>query len=131
MNLLMNYINRFGRNSKREVSASGTDAIWPADLVDMQSFSRSNKGFKYILMVIDVFSKYGWAIPSKTKTGLEVMKAFHLWKTQKSPQILWTDKGKEFYNKPMKKLLEKNNVRLYSTENEKKIQYCGEMELYN
>ena len=61
---------------KRRVFASGTDAMWTADLVDMQSFSRSNKGFKYILMIIDVFSKYGWAIPLKKKTGPEVMKAF-------------------------------------------------------
>ena len=72
-------------------------------------------------MIIDVFSKYGWAIPLKTKTGPEVMKAFQsLWKTQKPPQKLWTDKGKEFYNKSMKDLLEKNYVQLYSTENEEK-----------
>ena len=47
-------------------------AIWTADLGDMQSFSRSNKGFKYILMIIDVFSKCEWAIPLETKTGPEV-----------------------------------------------------------
>ena len=106
---------------KRRVLASGTDAIWTADLVDMQSFSRSNKGFKYILMIIDVFSKYGWAIPLKTKTGPEVTKAFQsLWKTRKPPQQLCTDKGTEFYNKSIKDLLEKNNVQLYSTENEEK-----------
>ena len=135
MNLLMNDTNRFGRNSKREVSASGTDAIWTADLVDMQSFSRSNKGFKYIEvcvcvrvcvlspcpMIIDVFSKYEWAIPLKTKIGPEVMKAFQsLWKTQIPPQKIWTYKGKELYNKSMKELLEKNNVQLYSTEYEEK-----------
>ena len=107
--------------AKRRVFASGVDAIWTADLVDMQSFSRYNKGYKYILMIIDVFSKYGWAIPLKTKTGLEVTKAFqHLWQSQTPPQKLWTDKGKEFYNRPMKELLEKNNVELYSTENEEK-----------
>ena len=51
-------------------------------------------------MIIDVFSKYGWAIPLKTKTGLEVTKAFSdLWKKQKPPKYLWTDKGKEFINK--------------------------------
>ena len=106
---------------KRRVFVSGTDAIWTADLVDMQSFSKSNKGFKYILMIIDVFSKYGWAIPLKTKTGPEVTKAFRdLWRTQKPPQKLWTENGKEFYNKSMKELLEKNNVQLYSTENEEK-----------
>ena len=62
---------------KRSVFASGTDAIWTANLVDMQSVSRSNKGFKYI----------SWAIPLKTKTGPEVTKAFqHLWEKQKPPQ---------------------------------------------
>ena len=71
---------------KRRVLASGTDSIWTADLVNMQRFSRSNKGFKYILMIIDVFRKYGCAIPLKTKTVPEVMKAFRdLWKTQKPP----------------------------------------------
>ena len=72
---------------KRRVLASGTDAIWTTYLVDMHSFSRSNNGFKYILIIIDVFSKYGWAIPLKTKTGPEVRKAFRdLWETQKPPQ---------------------------------------------
>ena len=94
------------------------DAIWTANLVDMQSFAKS---YKYILMIIDVFSKYGWDIPLKTKTGSEVATAFqHLWKIHKPPQTLWTDKGGEFYNKQMIDLLEKNNVDLYSTENEEK-----------
>ena len=81
---------------KRHVYASSVDAIWAADLVEMQSFARQNKGYKYILMIIDVFSKYGWAIPLKTKTGVEVTRAFQqLWKTQTpSPKKLWTDKGK-------------------------------------
>ena len=108
---------------KRRVFASGVDAIWAADLVEMQTFARKNKGYKYILMIIDVFSKFGWAVPLKTKTGIEVTAAFqHLWETPQSPppQKLWTDKGKEFYNRPMKELLKKNNVELYSTENEEK-----------
>ena len=63
----------------------------------------------------------GWAIPLKTKTGPEVMTAFQsLWRKQPPPQKLWTYRGTEFYNKPMKDLLEKNNVELYSTENEEK-----------
>ena len=105
---------------KRRVFASGVDAIWAADLVDMQSFSRTNTGYKYILMIIDVFSKYGWAVPLKSKTGAEVTRAFaELWKHQKPPQKLWTDKGKEFYNKPMNDLL-MSYVHIYSTENEEK-----------
>ena len=61
---------------KRRVFAKDVDSIWAADLVDMQYYARTNQGYKYILMVIDVFSKYGWAIPLKTKKGIEVANAF-------------------------------------------------------
>ena len=106
---------------KRRVLVSDTDATWTADLLDMQSFSKSNKGFKYILMIIDVFCKYGWSILMKTKTGSEVTKSFRdLWKAQKPSKKLCTDKGKEFYNKSTKELLEKNNVQLYPTEDEER-----------
>ena len=60
---------------KRRVISNHVDDIWAADLVDMQYYSRSNKGYKYILMIIDVFSKYGWAVPLKTKTGAAVTEA--------------------------------------------------------
>ena len=64
------------RFDKRTVFAKQVDDIWTADLVGMSSFSRSNKGYKYLLTVIDVFSKYGWIVPLKTKTGKEVAQAF-------------------------------------------------------
>ena len=51
---------------------SGIDDIWAADLVDMSSYSKFNKGVKFLLSVIDVFSKYGWMIPMKDKRGLSV-----------------------------------------------------------
>ena len=57
------------RFDKRTVFAKRVDDRWNAGLVDMSSFSRSNKGYKYLLTVIDVFSKYGWIVPLKTKTG--------------------------------------------------------------
>ena len=105
---------------KRVVLAKAVDKIWAADLVDMQAYSRENRGYKYILMVIDVFSKYGWAIPLKSKTASEVTGAFkRLWTKQK-PEKLWVDKGKEFYNKSMHNLLQKLNIHMYSTENEEK-----------
>ena len=107
---------------KRRVISKHVDDIWAADLVDMQYYSRSNKGYKYILMVIDVFSKYGWAEPLKNKTGAETIRAFSkIWDTdQKPPKYLWTDKGKEFDNKLFRNLLEKKKVHLYWTENEEK-----------
>ena len=72
-------------------------------------------------MVIDVFSKYGWIVPLKYKKGETVMIAFQtIFKEGKIPKYIWVDKGKEFYNKHLKDLLEKHSVQMYSTENEEK-----------
>ena len=100
------------RFDKRTVFAKQVDDIWTADLVDMSSFSRSNKVYKYLLTAIDVFSKYGWIVPLKTKTGKEVTG---------HPSRLWTDTGTEFYNQHLKAVMTANNVTLYSTENEEKL----------
>ena len=62
--------------SKTRVIVHNVDNIWCSDLVDMQKLSKWNKGYKYLLMVLDLFSKYGWIVPLKTKTGLEVSGAF-------------------------------------------------------
>jgi len=108
---------------KRLVFAKNVDDIWAADLVEMQSLARFNNGNKYILMVIDVFSKYGWAVALKSKTGIAVADALRsiIKKEKKPPAMLWTDKGKEFYNKHVAEVLRKyNNIHLYSTENEEK-----------
>ena len=72
-------------------------------------------------MVIDVFSKFGWIVPLKDKTGKTVANAFKkIFKEKRIPKFLWTDKGKEFYNKKTKSLLDQHNIKLYSTENEEK-----------
>ena len=106
---------------KRSVFAKQVDEIWTADLVDMSSYSRSNSGYRYLLTVIDVFSKYGWIVPLKTKTGKEVAMAFQeLFTNNAPPNRLWTDKGTEFYNQQVKRVHTANNVALYSTENEEK-----------
>ena len=60
------------RVQKHSVFAKQVDDIWTADLVDMSPYSRSNSGYKYLLTVIDVFSKYGWIVPLESKTGKEV-----------------------------------------------------------
>ena len=107
--------------TKRRVFVKGVDEIWAADLVEMGRFSDWNKGFKYLLMVIDVFSKFGWIEPLKDKKGETVAAAFKkIFKLSRQPRLLWTDKGKEFYNKNVNQLLSKKNIKLYSTENEEK-----------
>ena len=76
-------------------------------------------------MVLDVFSKYGWIVPLKDKKGETVTEAFKtILKEGRKPQYLWTDKGKEYYNKHVKELLDKNKITLYSTENEEKSSVC-------
>ena len=100
---------------KRRVIVNHIDEIWAADLVEMGKFSKWNKGIKFLLTVIDVFSKYGWIITLKTKKGEEVTLAFtKIFKEGRIPKFLWTDKGSEFYNIHMKKLLDKHNIKLYS-----------------
>jgi len=76
-------------------------------------------------MVLDVFSKYGWIVPLKDKKGETVAKAFQqIFKEGRKSQYLWTDKGKEYYNKHLKDLFQKHNITLYSTENEEKSSVC-------
>ena len=94
---------------------NGIDKIWAADFADMQAFSKLNCGIKYLLAVIDVFSKYGWLVPLKDKTGKSVAMALKTIFKERQPEKMCVDKGKEFYNKDVKELVE-----LYSTENEEK-----------
>ena len=64
------------RFRKRRVFVRGVDEIWAADLVDMQAFAKVNSGVRYLLTVIDVFSKFGWIVPLKDKSGKSVATAF-------------------------------------------------------
>ena len=77
---------------------------------------------KYLLMVIDVFSKYGWIKPLKDKKTESVSLAFDeiFKKSKRKPTMLWTDKGSEFISKHFKEFLKKNKIKLYHTENEEK-----------
>ena len=82
----------------------------------MQAFAQDNDGVKYLLTVIDVFSKYGWIVPLNDKSGKSTANGFmKILKSGRKPGKVWVDKGKEFYNKDVQNLVE-----LYSTENEEK-----------
>lgn len=98
------------------------DDVWGADLVEMQEWSRENKGYRYMLNVIDVFSKYAWSVPLKDKKGETTTEAFKLIEKSSGrlPNHLWVDGGKEFYNKHMTVWLKKNGINMYSTFGEHK-----------
>jgi len=89
--------------------------LFQADLVDMQQYSNVNKGYKYILCVIDCFTKYTWAVALKSKKGEEVSTAANTIFTQNSPNLLHVDHGREFYNKHFEALVKKYNIKMYST----------------
>ena len=101
----------------RLINVNGIDEIWAADLIDMQAFSKQNKGIKYLLTVIDVFSKRVWIIPIKQKTRKEIAGEFSKIFENRRGSKLWVNKGSEFYSKDVRK-----QVELYCTENEEK--YC-------
>ena len=111
--------HRIVRNfPRRKVIVNHIDDIWSADLVEMPP----DQGSKYILTVIDVFSKYAWAIPLKNKQSTTVIDAFeNIIKTSgRTPMKLWTDAGSEFINKQFKKFLTEHKTELYHTFNEGK-----------
>ena len=79
---------------RRRVQVNGIDEIWAADLIDTQAFSKCNRGVKYLLAVIDIFSKYGWLVPLKNKTGKAVANALKEIFAERKPTKMWVDKGK-------------------------------------
>ena len=108
--------------NKRKVYSSFKDNIWGAGLADMQLLSKFNKGIKYLLCVIDLFSKYAFIVPLNDKKGISIINAFQnvLNKSKRKPNKIWVNKGSEFYNAFFKKWLQDNDIVVYSTNNEGK-----------
>ena len=103
---------------------------WSADLIDKSSLSKYNNNYKFILTVIDIFTKYAWAIPLKNKSGLSITNGFKIVLSEhpqggsespqdgsehRKPEKLWVDRGSEFYKKTFKSLLKEFETKLYST----------------
>lgn len=102
--------------TQRPVVIRGLDETFSADLVDMQQHASVNRGFKYILTVVDNFSKYAWARALKSKNGEDVTSAMYsIFKEGRVSQNIHVDEGKEFYNSKFEALLQKYNVKMYST----------------
>ena len=114
----MNFINQLLQNSKCKIKVYSLfrDNIWGVDLADMQSLSKYNKGIKYLLCAIDLFSKYVWVVPIKDKKGTSIVNAFKKIiskrseaesKGRRKPNKIWLDQGSEFYNNAFKDFLKK------------------------
>ena len=93
------------------------DDIWSLDILDLKDYGpENNKGYRYVLVVIDNFSKFGWTIPLKNKNALTIKDSFEniLTNSKRKPNLIETDRGKEFYNNIFQEFLNKNNIKLYS-----------------
>ena len=99
----------------RQYYVNTIDEQWQMDLADMNQVRRQNRNVRYILTCIDILSRYGWARPVKTKSGTDVAAAIQdIFREGRIPKRIQTDQGKEFYNAHVKRLLEANNVELFS-----------------
>ena len=104
---------------RQKFYSSFRDNIWRVDLADMQSISKYNKGMKYLLCAIDLFSK--WDAPLKDQKGITIVNAFQkIISRVRKPNKVWVDQGGEFYNKLFKRFLKINNIEMYSTYNKGK-----------
>lgn len=108
---------------RRKVLVPGVQHQYQADLVDYAPLKKENDNIRYLLTIMDCFSRFALALPLKTKTGIEVAptleKAFTVMGT---PHKLQTDNGGEFYNKHVKEFLKNSNVEHFSTDQELKAQ---------
>ena len=94
----MNFINQLLKNFKKiKVYSSFKDNIWVVDLADMQLLSKCNKGIRYLLCVIDLFSKCVWVVPLKDKKGVTIVNAFQkiINDLKRKPNKIWVDQGSE------------------------------------
>ena len=111
---------------RRHVLVNEVDDIWSCDLVEMQEWSKANRNFRYMLNVVDCFSKFAWSVPLKDKTAKTVLEAFKkiVKDSHRLPKHLWVDEGKEFYNKDLTAWIKENNIIRYSTYGEHKSSIC-------
>ena len=108
--------------NKRKVYSQFKDNIRGVDLANMQSLRRKNKGIRYLLCAIDLYSKYAFVVSLKDKKGISIVNAFNkiIKQPNKKPNKIWVDQGREFYNRVFKKWLSDNDIIMYSTYNEGK-----------
>ena len=93
------------------------DDIWSLDILDLKDYGpENNRGYRYVLVIIDNFSKFGWTSPLKNKNAQTIKDSFEniLINSKRKPNLIETDRGKEFYNNIFQDFLNKNDIKLYS-----------------
>lgn len=114
----MNELHKPARKNfpRRRVIIKGIDDLWQIDLVEMCTYESENKGYRYLLTIIDTFSKYAWAVPIKSKTGVNVTNAMiDVFRDGRIPNNIQSDDGNEFFNKNFQKLMGIHKINHYST----------------
>ena len=106
----------FRNLKKRKENSFFIDNIWAADLAHMQFVSKFNKGFRFLLCDIDIFSKHAWVIPLKVKKNITITNGFLkiLNESNCKPNNIWVDQGSEFRNRSVKSWLDKSHIEIYS-----------------
>ena len=117
------FINEiYSKGSRKSYPTNKTDVYhiddtWSLDILDLKDYGpESNRGFRYLLVIIDNFSKFGWTIPRKKKNAQTIKDSFEniFLSSKRSPNLIESDRGKEFYNNILQDFLNKNNIKLYS-----------------
>ena len=106
---------------KQSVIAPEIDSLWEADLAFLRGVAKENDGVIYLLVVIEVVSKYVWVRLMKNKTAHSLLEAFDsILSESRKPEKLRTDKGTEFLNESFQQYLKKKNIQFYPANNEPK-----------
>ena len=114
---LSNELNRptIQKFERKKVIVNHINEIHSTDLVDMAQYSKINKGYKYIFTNIDVFSKYAYAFPLKSKKMQDIKPCFEKILKKNKPKYIWSDKEPAFLSKEMQKFFKDNDVKIYHT----------------
>ena len=117
------FINEiYSKGPKKNYATNKTNVyhiedVWSLDILDLKDYGpKNNRGYRYILVIIDNFSKFGWTVPLKNKNAQTIKDSFEkiLINSKRKPNLIETDRGKDFYNNIFQDFLNKNNIKLYS-----------------
>ena len=120
---IKNFINEiYSKPPRKNYATNKTDVyhiddIWSLDIIDLKDYGPENKrGYRYVLVVINNFSRFGWTTPLKNKNAQTIKDSFEniLTSSKRKPNLIKSDRGKEFYNNIFQDFLNKNNIKLYS-----------------